>query len=190
MAEPRIQYARTSDGVSIAFSTLGEGMPLVWLAPFLWSHLGMEWKNPVTRRARESLAQKRLVIRFDGRGSGLSDRGVSNLTLSDLVLDLEAVVDHLNVERFALMSILYSGPVAIRYAVQHPERVSHLIVVDPWDGRPDVPFSPQYEATRSLAGKDWELFSENRPVGSPSSFGSPSHPKPTRHTTMPGRIST
>ncbi len=44
--EPRIQYAQTSDGVSIAYWTLGEGTPFVSLPPLLWSHIQLEWQDP------------------------------------------------------------------------------------------------------------------------------------------------
>ena len=44
--EPRIQYAQTADGVSIAFWTLGEGMPLVHLPNLPLSHMQMEWQFP------------------------------------------------------------------------------------------------------------------------------------------------
>ena len=53
MAEPRIQYAKTSDGVSIAFSTLGEGTPFVYMPVLLFSHLQLEWQNPAWRRWQE-----------------------------------------------------------------------------------------------------------------------------------------
>jgi hypothetical protein len=48
--EPRIQYAQTADGVSIAFWTLGEGMPLVHIPNFPFSHIQMEWQMPEWRR--------------------------------------------------------------------------------------------------------------------------------------------
>jgi hypothetical protein len=48
--EPRIQYARTADGVSIAFWTLGEGTPVVHMPNLPWSHIQLEWQNPECRR--------------------------------------------------------------------------------------------------------------------------------------------
>ncbi len=65
--EPRIQYAKTEDGVSIAFSTLGEGMPLV-LMPGPFSHIEMDWQG-LGHGWFERLAQKRMVIRYDRRGT-------------------------------------------------------------------------------------------------------------------------
>src|SRR3970040_175582 len=60
--EPRIQYAQTGDGVSIAYWTLGEGMPLVYMPPFPFSHIQLEWQNPERRRWYQCLAEKRKVI--------------------------------------------------------------------------------------------------------------------------------
>ena len=75
--EPRIQYAQTADGVSIAFWTLGEGMALVHM-PFLFSHIQLEWQMPETRRWYERLSQNRKLVRYDGRGTGLSERDVAD----------------------------------------------------------------------------------------------------------------
>ncbi len=86
--EPRIQYAQTSDGVSIAFWTLGEGMPLVHFPPG-YSHIQLEWQLPECRRWYERLAQKRKVVRADPRGFGLSERNVVDFTLDALVLCAE-----------------------------------------------------------------------------------------------------
>ena len=74
--EPRIQYAQTKDGVSIAFSTLGEGTPYVYMPTLLFSQLQLEWQNSDWRRWQQRLAENRRVVRYDGRGSGLSDREV------------------------------------------------------------------------------------------------------------------
>ncbi|MDO8616967.1 MAG: hypothetical protein Q7T33_14745 [Dehalococcoidia bacterium] len=78
--EPRIQYAKTSDGVNIAFWTMGEGMPLIHMPPIPWSHLQAEWRNPEYRRWFEHLARGKQFIRYDSRGSGLSDRDIEDLS--------------------------------------------------------------------------------------------------------------
>jgi len=89
----------------------------------------MEWQTPFARGFLETLAGGITLIRYDMRGSGLSDRDVSDFSLESLVGDLEAVVDHLNLERFPLLSLgLLAGPTAISYAARHPERFSHLIL--------------------------------------------------------------
>jgi class 3 adenylate cyclase len=158
--EPRIQYAQTKDGVSIAFYTLGDGMPLVYLPNIPLGHIQMEWQFPESRRWYERLAEKRKLVRYDGRGWGLSQRDVTDYSLDVLMLDLEAVVDRLNLERFALLGVLQMGPVAIAYAARNPERVSHLILWCSWARASDFYTSPRLRALRELLEKDWELYTE------------------------------
>jgi class 3 adenylate cyclase len=157
--EPRIQYAQTADGVSIAFWALGEGMPFVEMPTIPVSHIQMEWQFPQWRRWYESLAQRRMVVRYDCRGAGVSDRDVSDFSLDAYALDLEAVVDRLGLERFALLSPIHSGPVAIAYAARHPERVSHLVLWHSWAVTHDAA-SPQLRALAGLRDTDWHVYSE------------------------------
>src|SRR3972149_4835559 len=126
--EPRIQYAKTADGVSIAFWTLGEGMPLLHMPTIPMSHLEVEWQNPGYRGWYERLATNRKLVRYDGRGSGLSDRDVAGYSVDTHILDLEAVVDRIGLQRFALFALLHAGPVAVVYAARYPERVSRLLL--------------------------------------------------------------
>jgi hypothetical protein len=86
--EPRIQYAQTADGVSIAFWMLGEGMTFVYMPTAPWRHIELEWQDPEQRRWYERLAQKRKLVRYDGRGAGLSDRDATDYSLDALVRDL------------------------------------------------------------------------------------------------------
>ncbi|MCJ7509671.1 MAG: alpha/beta hydrolase, partial [Dehalococcoidia bacterium] len=147
--EPRIQYAQTTDGVSIAFWTLGEGTPLVAMPTMPLSNIQLEWQIPEARRWYERLSEKRKLVRYDGRGSGLSDRDVTDYSLEAHVLDLEAVVDRLRLERFTLFGMTYAGPVAVAYAAGHPERVSQLLLFCSWARTRDTA-SPQLRALRQL----------------------------------------
>src|SRR5947208_1278114 len=70
--EPRIQYAKTSDGVSIAYWVLGKGMPLVYASSPPFNHLQMEWQIPQLRLLFERLARGRMLVKYDHRGCGLS----------------------------------------------------------------------------------------------------------------------
>ncbi len=127
--EPRIQYAKTKDGVSIAYYTLGDGMPIVSMPSVPFSHIQLEWQQiPEYRDFHERMAEMRTLVRYDCRGQGLSDRDVAEYSLDAWLRDLEAVVDHLGLESFALFASLHSGPVAIAYAARRPERISHLIL--------------------------------------------------------------
>jgi len=158
--EPRIQYAKTSDGVSIAFWTLGEGMPFVLMTEPGLSHIQLEWQVSPLRRWYEGLAETRMLVRYDGRGTGLSDRDVADYSLDALVLDLEAAVNRLGLDRFALFAPLSGGPVAVTYAAAQQERISHLIL---WCVR--ARSSEMYEekhvrALAALLDVDWETATE------------------------------
>jgi class 3 adenylate cyclase len=158
--EPRIQYAQTADGVSIAFCTMGEGIPLVHMPFIPFSHIQQEWQLPELRSWNDRLARKRMLVRYDGRGWGLSKRDVTGFSLDAHVLDLEAVVDRLGLERFALLGPLNLGPAAISYAARNPERVSHLILWHSWARASDFYRSPRLRALRELLERDWELYTE------------------------------
>jgi class 3 adenylate cyclase len=158
--EPRIQYAQTADGVSIAFTTLGEGMPLVGAPNIPFSHIQLERQVPEYRSWHDRLAQKRMLIRYDGRGTGLAERQVTDYSLDGHVLDLTAVVDHLGLGKFALFAGLSAGPVAIAFAARHPERVSRLILWCSYARYSDYFRSPMVPALRSLMQQHWELYTE------------------------------
>jgi len=156
--EPRIQYAKTSDGVNIAYWTLGRGEPLIAMAPLPFTHLRLEWEMPEIRRWYERLAQRRTLIRYDGRGLGLSDRDARDFSLDAMLLDLEAVADRVAPSTFTLLGCVNSGPAAIAYEVRHPNRVSHLILWCSY-ARATLFFDgPEAKALRGLVETDWRTF--------------------------------
>jgi len=125
--EQQIRFCTTSDGVCIAYATLGSGPPLVYIPGWL-SHLELDWRDPSARALFEQLAMERQLIRYDKRGTGLSDRNVGDYSLDAQVRDLEAIVEQLQLGRTALLACCQGGPIAIRYAVLHPENVRALIL--------------------------------------------------------------
>jgi len=127
--EPRIQYAKTSDGVNIAYAVFGSGPPVVFPS-LVFGSLHM-YKNAPVRRQQPYDALVSLgwsAITYDSRGTGSSERDIDDWTLDGRVRDLEAVVNRVAPDRFALCGNLLGGPTAISYAVQHPERVAHLLL--------------------------------------------------------------
>jgi len=153
-----MQYATTADGVSIAFWTLGEGVPLLYMAGGPWGHVEL-WDIPECRRWYERLAQKRMLVRYDVRGTGFSEREVSDYSLDALVLDTEAVVNRLGLDKFDMLGAFDAGPVAVAYATRHPERVSHLILWCSWARTFDIR-SPRIRAWLGLMDQDWELMTD------------------------------
>ncbi|MGE0601021.1 MAG: alpha/beta fold hydrolase [Dehalococcoidia bacterium] len=165
MLDPRVQYARTSDGVNIAFCTFGEGgpgVPLICLRPPHLSHMALEWELPFETRWHEfeTLSQSRMVVRLDSRGSGLSDRAVEDVSLEARCRDIEAVANRLGLTRFAIHAQLHAGSWGIAYAAAHPEQVSHLILVQTYlDGR-SYWNMPARIALEPLARLDWTTYTE------------------------------
>ncbi|MEX0785859.1 MAG: adenylate/guanylate cyclase domain-containing protein [Dehalococcoidia bacterium] len=159
--EPRIQYARTGDGANIAFMTLGEGAPPLVITPAgPISHLGLEWEVLENRAWLRALAAGRMVVQFDGRGSGLSDGDVGDLSLEAWVEDISAVVDELQLERFDLFAGLGFGPAGIAYAAQNPERVLHLVLWCTAAKGGGVLETPGSRALGLLMQTDWATYTE------------------------------
>ncbi len=122
-----IRFLTAPDGVRIAASVHGEGPPLVFVRGWI-SHLDLLWDDPSFRAYFKALGRSFTVVRFDMRGNGMSDRHVPPVDLNAMVVDIEAVMDGLGIERAVLYGQAYGGPAAIAYTAAHPERVSHLIL--------------------------------------------------------------
>jgi DNA-binding SARP family transcriptional activator/pimeloyl-ACP methyl ester carboxylesterase len=125
--DQEIRYFLSQDGVRIAYAIVGQGPPLVWTATFL-RHLEFDWQSPIWQHWLEALASRYTLIRYDERACGLSDWDGDDISFEAWVHDLEALVDHLNLDRFRLLALSQAGAVAIAYAARHPERLSHLIL--------------------------------------------------------------
>lgn len=125
--EQRIRFCTAPDGVRLAYATSGKGPPLV-RAPHWLTHLEFDWRSPVWRPWLEAVSSRHTLVRFDPRGCGLSDREPADMSFECWVRDLETVVDAAGLERFALLGPSQGGPIALAYAVRHPERVSRLVL--------------------------------------------------------------
>ncbi len=158
--EPHIQYAQTKDGLSIAFSTLGEGMPFVYVPQPPLGNLEGIRRLPEARRWYERLAEKRQLVLYDSRGGGLSERNVTDFSLDALTLDLEAVVTALELEQIALFGYVDSGLPAVAYAARHPGQVSHLILWCSLARPSDQMQVSEEQGFLALLEKDWRLFTE------------------------------
>ena len=126
-AEQRIQFCTSSDGVRLAFSTIGSGPPLVKPSDWLM-HLESDADSPVWRHWVREFSRDHTLVRMDRRGSGLSDRKSEDLSFESWVSDLETVVDAAGLERFPLLGICQGAAIALAYAARHPERVTKLVL--------------------------------------------------------------
>lgn len=123
-----IRYVTTRDGVGIAYCDHGgDGRPLVFVRGWI-SHLELMWEDARFRSYFEPLARHLRLVRYDGRGNGLSERHVDHLGLDDLVADLESVMDGLCLDDTVLYASTYGGPIAVRYTDRHPERVRAVVL--------------------------------------------------------------
>jgi pimeloyl-ACP methyl ester carboxylesterase/DNA-binding CsgD family transcriptional regulator len=156
MTDPPLHYAHTADGVAIAYQVHGGGPPLV-LAPVCpWSHIQLQWSLPQVRAWLEQLGQHARVVRFDGRGTGLSERAGADFSLAAQVRDLAAVVDQLGLPRVALAGMLTGVPMVLAYAATYPERVSHLVLWCGFVRTGDLP--PTLFTLEQLAAQDWATY--------------------------------
>lgn len=164
MLEPRINYARTSDGLNIAYTTIGDGdgIPIIALRAPQLSHIGREFQLPFETQMHEfeRMSQGRTVVRFDTRGSGLSDREVADVSIEARIRDINAVADRLGYEQFALHASVHACMWAIAYAARHPERVTHVILQNAYTRGADYWDQPGRAALEPLAAIDWVTYTE------------------------------
>jgi pimeloyl-ACP methyl ester carboxylesterase/DNA-binding CsgD family transcriptional regulator len=123
----QISFCTAPDGVRLAYAVHGSGPPIVRVATWL-THLEFDWESPVWRHWLDGLAEGHLVVRYDERGCGLSDREPGELSVDTWVADLETVIGAAGLERFALLGISQGAAIALVYAARHPERVTQLVL--------------------------------------------------------------
>lgn len=128
---PTIRYATALDGTSLALTTLGEGVPLLFMPTVPFSHVEAMWELPGVRDWFEQLSRGAEIAIYDARGTGLSDRSRPDFSIEVMTGDLEAVVERLGWDDFALCGFFNAAAPAIAYAAAHPERVTDLVL---WGG--------------------------------------------------------
>jgi DNA-binding CsgD family transcriptional regulator/pimeloyl-ACP methyl ester carboxylesterase len=160
---PLVQYTESQDGVRIAYYTMGRGVPFVVTSMLLWSHLGNThvFKEHHRSRGTGGLGRGMTLVRYDARGTGLSDRTSIDFSLEAQLRDLEAVCSAAGLERFALFGRQAGCPLAVTFASRYPERVSHLVLSEPIVRGGDVPHAPTMagmEPTRDMTDRQWGAF--------------------------------
>jgi pimeloyl-ACP methyl ester carboxylesterase len=154
---PRTQYTKSGD-VYIAYQVVGEGpLDLVYVPGFV-SHLEYQWEEPSVAASLRRLASFSRLIRFDKRGTGLSDRHVPMPTLEQRMDDVRAVMDAVGSARAALLGVSEGGPMSLLFAATYPERTTALVLYGSYARRawaPDHPFGRTDEQLRTLV-EAWE----------------------------------
>ena len=123
----QIRFCRGPEGASIAYATSGRGAPVVRVGNWL-THVEYDWRSPVRRHWLEAFSQDHTLIRYDLRGSGLSERYPKTQGLDVWVDDLRAVFDDLGLNRAPLLGSCQGGAISVAFAARYPERVSRLIL--------------------------------------------------------------
>jgi DNA-binding CsgD family transcriptional regulator len=150
---PVIQYVTTDDGYRIAYTVTGEGEPFLFTPCLLQNDILQH--DPGTADFVRALESRFRLIRYDGRGTGNSTRGVKpDMTIEDTLRDLMAVVDALRLDRFILYGDVFSSYTLLQAAFRLGDAVKALIMVNP------VPFNgaslmPRMEPVYT---ESWELF--------------------------------
>jgi pimeloyl-ACP methyl ester carboxylesterase len=152
---PPVRFTRTRDNVRIAYQVLGDGPPLVEMPLYPFNHLQLEWKVPEWRDWHRALSRGRTLVRYDGRGEGMSQRDVRGLPVDAVARDLEAVVDALELRTFDLYSPLHSSLAALHYAALHPERVARLVLWGPCAIARHAGGLPLIRFAHAVAGTNW-----------------------------------
>jgi len=123
-----IRYAQSGE-VSLAYAVEGEsGLPLIFI-PGIVSNLAIDPSVPPLARFYERMGRFCRFVRWDRRGTGLSDQSAEPLPLGEQARDLEALRSAVGFERFALIGFSHGTALAVRYAAAHPERVTHLVLM-------------------------------------------------------------
>jgi pimeloyl-ACP methyl ester carboxylesterase/class 3 adenylate cyclase len=124
---PRTEYAKSGD-LHIAYQVTGGGpLDLVFVPGFV-SHLEYQWEHPWSARFLERLGSFSRLIRFDKRGTGLSDRAGGIPTLEQRMDDVRAVMDAVGSPRAALFGVSEGGPMSLLFAATYPQRTSALVL--------------------------------------------------------------
>jgi class 3 adenylate cyclase len=153
-----VRYARTSDGVSIAYCVAGDGPTLIGIPSAPMSHVQLAPDMLPDQFAELAASFKH--VWYDSRGSGLSDRTAIDFTLEARLRDLDAVISNVGGGSVALIGAYDAVPVAIAYAAENPDLVSHLVLSDGWSRYSDYLETPTMAADEVLREHDWTIYTE------------------------------
>jgi pimeloyl-ACP methyl ester carboxylesterase len=149
-----VQYARSGE-VNVAYQVTGEGPFDLLLIHGFFSHLEIDWELPASRYVNDRLGSFARLIRFDKRGTGLSDRNVGVPDLESRMDDVRAVMDSVDSESAALFGYSEGGPLCALFAATYPERVRALVLYGTYakrrDPEDDYPWAPTWDERVAIA---------------------------------------
>ena len=127
MQVPETRYARTPDGLRLAYQQWGEGPPLL-MVPGLVSNTEVAWEHELYHRVLEYWGRYMTCVQFDKRGIGLSDRPDESPTLAQRMGDIVTVLDTVGWQRAHVLGISEGGMMSQLFAAEYPERVDRLVL--------------------------------------------------------------
>jgi pimeloyl-ACP methyl ester carboxylesterase len=152
---PDVQYAKSGD-VNIAYQVSGEGPFDLVFVPGYVTHLELHWAMPSFRPFLEQMSSFCRLIRFDKRGTGMSDRVSGAPTLETRMDDARAVMDAVGSRRAAFYGLSEGAAMGVLFAATYPERAAALVLRSAFPRRmwaPDYPWAGTscrpYESRRS-----------------------------------------
>ena len=156
--EQLVRFAELN-GRRVAWAAVGEGPPMV-MGGWWMSHLELDWGNPRFRDFITALARHRTVVRYDPPGTGLSDRdGPPPMSLDDAVEVLAGVVRAVGAESVVVFAGSAGGPIAARYAAEHPRQVERLILYGSYLNGAAIADPAARELLTNLIRRHWGLGS-------------------------------
>jgi class 3 adenylate cyclase len=159
-----IRYARSGD-VNIAYEITGDGPFDLVLVHGFFSHLEIDWELPALAHFHDRLGSFARLIRFDKRGTGLSDRGVGLPDFETRMDDVRAVMDAAGSTSAALCGYSEGGPMSVLFAATYPERVRALVLYGTYakrrDPDDDYPWAPSWDERLREADELERTWGEN-----------------------------
>ena len=168
MSTAPVQYARSGD-VNIAYQVNGTGPFDLVLIHGFFSHLEIDWELPASRYVNDRIGSFARLIRFDKRGTGLSDRSVGLPDLESRMDDVRAVMDGVGSESAALFGYSEGGPLGALFAATYPDRVLALVLYGTYakrrDPDEDYPWAPTWDERVAIATELEETWGSNVDLG-------------------------
>ncbi|HZC75628.1 MAG TPA: adenylate/guanylate cyclase domain-containing protein [Gaiellaceae bacterium] len=157
---PETRYAKSGD-LNIAYQVTGDGPLDLVFVPGYVTHLELHWSIPSFAPFLEHLATFTRLIRFDKRGTGMSDRVSGAPTLEARMDDVRAVMDAVGSQRAAFYGLSEGAAMSILFAATYPERVAALVVRSAFPRRmwaPDYPWGRTEEQYEREVAEALEVF--------------------------------
>lgn len=150
--KPETKYARSGD-VRVAYQISGEGPVDMVYAPGTVSHLDMDWDRPERAEPFRRMSEFSRLIRFDKRGTGMSDRPTYAATLEERIDDIRAVMDAAGSEKAFVFGLSEGGSMACLFGATYPSRTRGIIVWGSqarWIRTPEYPWGQTEEENAAM----------------------------------------